>query len=235
MRYKAVLIIWMLMVNGAVAQQPSNPLDAQVNVNDLAAGTVARAYDNRFEGVKGYPTLFENFVSGSVTINGSVVPLKAANYDSYHDDFLTMKNKVPVVLSKSMVNGFSLFNGLDSLYFTRFNDQEGKPRFFQELVHARVGLYKVITKTLLEPNYTGAFSANRNYAEFIQSQTYVVRMDDRRIVEITNKKNLLQEFPSIADKLQVYCKTNHVDFKREDHLIALLLYLNQELYEPRFE
>ncbi|MBL7856875.1 MAG: hypothetical protein JNM57_04235 [Cyclobacteriaceae bacterium] len=223
-----ILISCLALYNIAIGQQPINALDAQTNLRDLNSGAIARTYDNRYEGVKGFPTLFENFLPGQVAINGEWVQAKELNYDAVNDDVLVIRNKTMVVLRKTVVKNFRMIYGTDTLLFTNVKQDETEG-YYQELVTAPVALYKRVVKTVLAPDYTGAFSAHRNYAEFIQAQSYFVRKGDQKIVEIKNKKDVNQLFPELADKLKVFYKENQFDAKREDHLVALVVFINAAL------
>ncbi|MEM8565709.1 MAG: hypothetical protein AAGF85_04570, partial [Bacteroidota bacterium] len=57
------------------------------------ASGVVRTFDNRYEGVKGTPYLFEHWKSGVLYLrNGSTIEFSKGNYNKFEDEFIFIES-----------------------------------------------------------------------------------------------------------------------------------------------
>ena len=94
---------------------------------------------------------------------------------------------------------------------------------------AKVVLYKKIYKTLREPDYKGAYSSGRDYAEFVSEEKLFWLERGKPLKELRNKKIFLEQFPEHEDALAKFVKKEKIDFKDENDLRQLFGYLNELL------
>jgi hypothetical protein len=228
---KVLIIIFGFSFYNLYSQQPLTAVEAQTNLNSVALGNnVYRAIDNRYKGVHGTMTIFENYLPGKIVMSkGQIVVHDKVNYDAYNDELIVIKKDQEVALATLMVNNFSLYSpSCDTLDFVRLIDSKGKIGFFEMLFHGeQMSLVKKHKKILLEPSYKGAYSAGREYAEFINENKKFVLLSDNQPKEFKNRKTLIEILPDKKDQIEKYCKQNKVDFKKEDDLLYLFVNLNK--------
>jgi hypothetical protein len=205
-----------------------NSLEAQNNVNMLGAGSyTARTFDNRYKGVKGSVTLLPVFAAGkNYMTDKKVVVYPKVNFDAHANELIIARNGSEYVIHKNLVDRFSIYTGTDSLHFRKIV-ADNKSLYFQVLVPGSIQLVKKNIKIFKEASYQGAYSAGREYDEFIDDEKYYVAAEGRPLTEFRNKKSLQQLVPAeyTAD-IDQYIKKNSLNLKEEQHLVMLFRYLN---------
>lgn len=213
--------------------QVRTPAQTQSDLQALAsANSMFQSFDNRLKGVKGGITLLEEYVPGRIQMSkGQVVNHNQMNYDAYNDELLVIRNNQETVVTAAMVNHFVLSADGDTLHFTRFVGPDGKIGFFQKMggSGSKAGFYKKCYKELREPDYKGAYSQGRNYAEFIPAYKYFVHVKGKKLTEFKNRKTFLQHFPEQEQALEDFIGREDIDFKDESDLNRLFTYLNETL------
>jgi hypothetical protein len=232
-RFSLLFILNLMAILGfGVAHGQLTPPEKQMTMQSLVEGNaVFRSFDDRYKGVKGGITLLENWVPGTITMNkGQVLNHDKVNYDAYNGELIILRNNQEAVVSLMMVQSFVLKHVDDTLHFARLLGVEGKPGFFQKVTaHGKVVLYKKIYKTLVEPDYKGAYSAGRDYAEFLQEEKLFFMVDGEPLKELKNRKAFLSTFPDQEEALEKFIRKEKTDFKDEQDLRDLFAYLNQIL------
>jgi hypothetical protein len=205
--------------------------DGFSNLQSLASGSeMFRSFDDRFKGVEGYPTLFEQYVPGKITLSrGREVIHPLVNYDIFSDELVVRRNNQDVVVSRSMVKSFVLLNVEDSLYFVKVRFKDGE-KFCEELLKGRLKLYKLNSKSIKQANHTGAYSSGKLYSQFEESVTYYWQSGENDPVEIKNKKTLVDELKA-AHGVDVsgFVKDNHINFKDSADLLKMFTHVNSLL------
>lgn len=223
----AVIVIF---ITGAMPLHAQvNSLEAENNVNMLGAGSyTARTFDNRYKGVKGSVTLLQDFFPAKIYMTDKkVVTYPKTNFDAHANELIIARNGSEYVIHKKLVSRFSIYTGTDSLHFTKVEAEENKPLYFQVLVPGGIQLLKKNMKIFKEASYQGAYSAGREYDEFIDDEKYYVLVDGKPLTEFRNKKSLQQSIPADnAGEIDSYIKKNNLNLKEEQHLVMLFRYLN---------
>jgi hypothetical protein len=219
------VLIALVLAFPSVAQT-DNAQFRQSNLSSMMSGArMFQTFDNRFKGVKGSVTLFENYMPGRIILtDGQVVYHHQVNYDAYNSDLLVMKEGQEMVVSIKLVKHFILqpIDGTDTLYFTRLTTDENKLGYYQVLAnHKNATLYKKHYKTLQEPTYTGAYSTGQTNSELIDNKKYVAWSTGKQLTEFKTKKQLLQYLPEYKSDLEKFIKQEKIDFKIEADLIKL--------------
>lgn len=229
--YKIVLflLVFFCCVTGKAQQAP--PADRLYVLPSIAQGnTVFRTFDDRYKGVKGGITLLENYVPGMVIMsNSQYFKHDKVNYDALNDQLVVIQDGKEAGVNIVMVKNFVLTTKDDSLHFTKLLGPDNKMGYFQKLNDGKkVILYKKVYKKLIEPDYRGAYSQGRDYAEFVTEQKYLfIHEGLTRPQELKNKKLFSDDFPEYKDKLDAYIKQQKIDFKKEEDVKQLFKYLNE--------
>lgn len=206
-----------------------NGLEAQNNVNMLGAGSyTARTFDNRYKGVKGSVTLLQEFSPAKIYMTDKkVVTYPKANFDAHANELIIARNGSEYVIHKKLVHRFSIYTGTDSLHFTKVEAEENKTLYFQVLVPGSIQLLKKNIKIFKEASYQGAYSAGREYDEFVDDEKYYIAVEGKPLTEFKNKKSLQQSIPAVyAEEVDQYIRKNNLNLKEEQHLVMLFRHLN---------
>lgn len=171
----------------------------------------------------------EHFVPGKIRMaKGQIVHYDQVNYDAYNDDLLVLRDGQETIVRASMVRYFVLPVNGDTAHFARLAGPEGKLGFFQKMIDGnKIGFYKKIYRELKEPDYKGAYSQGRDYAEFIPRHKYFIHEKGKKLIEFRNRKTFLENFPAHQEQLEAFIKRERTDFKDEADLKKLFLYLNE--------
>lgn len=225
------IVQFVIVVYVTSPAQVATPADRPFSLNSFAENSsVFRSFDNRYKGVKGGITYLENYVPGIIFMSkGQVVKHDKINYDAFNDELVVFYEGKEAGVNKLMVNSFLLITGIDSLYFDRVLGPDNKVGFFQRLNNEKkVILYKKVYKKLIEPDYRGAYSQGRDYAELVTEQKYMfLDAGKKRLMELKSKKLFSEDFPENKDMLDAHVKKEKIDFKKEEDLKQLFKYLNE--------
>lgn len=221
-------VIFFLASYSFVSGQTLQGIEAQTNVQMLGgAGFTARTFDDRYEGVKGYPTLLEKYSPARIrSVEGKIVFSNSCNLDVYTNDLIVLRNKQELVLSKSVISSFVIFDGQDSLYFVKQEVNDQGIKYYQRLVKGEVELLKLHTKTFVKADYQGAYSSGRTQDEFRNGKKYFLKLSEEKVEEIKTKKDIQKALPQYQQWLDAFIKENKLDMKEEQHLISLIENLN---------
>jgi len=230
---KSLIIILITFIGATgLAQTIPDHTEAKENLRELGSlsgtGNV-KTFDNRYEGTKGTPYVFEEWFPGEVFLkNNKRIIIEQMNYNCYDNEvaYLEPKSKAVMLINKYMVDLFFLKSGADSILFIPIQLEDDKQAVFvQVLYNDGSSLYKLYGKEFVRANYEGAYSADRRYDEFAdKSSLYFSRHDDPAQYHKVkkSKKQILSAFPGAEDQISAYIKEEKLDLKSEADLIKLL-------------
>ena len=194
------------------------------------AGQSFKAYDDRYEGVKGNYTFLEEFMPGTVELVKGKFSNVPINYDAYTDNLLAMNDKIneAVQMRKDMVLNFVLTNSAGKEFPFSKQSLNGTPTFLLELVRDTISLFCRISKTIKKADFGGAYRIDETrHDEFVTSDIYYVAKGTLKLQELRkSKKYVLQMFPEFKDQLSVFLKQNKIDFNNHDHMRLVIQYIN---------
>jgi hypothetical protein len=230
-----ILILLTLITSYCAAQTVPDPslYKAKENLRELGStsgtGNV-QTFDNRYEGTKGTPYVFETWFPGEIFLKSkSKVHIKEMNYNCYDNElvYLDPATKVTRLINRFTVDLFYIMNGSDTLLFAPIipeNDEEFL--FAQVLYNGGSIVYKRYKKEFVKANYEGGYSADRKYDEFAdKSDLYISRQNDEKFYKVKkSKKQILEAFPGTEDEISSYIKAEKLDLKDEEDVIKLLKY-----------
>lgn len=222
-----ILSLLLFTCIASTAQQLEG-VEGQTNLQMLGGSSMtARTFDARYQGVDGYPTLFEKFVTGVIeTSDGKKIKCPQINYDVYADEVIVVQNKQELIISKELVKSFVLKNGITENSFVKQSTAAGKSEYYQLLTTGSFQLLKKNLKTFLKADYQGAYSPDRRQDEFKDNADYYFLTTEGKLMELKNKKSLLKAIPGESERIEKFIKVNQVDVSTELGLIRLFEHLN---------
>ena len=233
---KPYILIFLSMITVYCAAQTVTPpegYEAKENLRELGStsgtGNV-QTFDNRYEGTKGTPYVFETWFPGEIFLKSkSRVLVKEMNYNCYDNElvYLDPATKVTRLINRFTVDLFYILNGSDTLIFVPIvPENDGEFLFAQVLYNGGSMVYKRHQKEFVRANYEGGYSADRKYDEFAdKSDLYISRQNDEKFYKVKkSKKQILEAFPGTEDEISSYIKAEKLDLKDEEDVIKLLKY-----------
>ncbi len=230
-----ILILFTLITSYCAAQTIPDPegYEAKENLRELGSVTgtgSVQTFDNRYEGTKGTPYIFENWFPGEVFLKSKKrIIIEEMNYNCYDNEvsYLDPGSKAVMLINRYTVDLFYILNGNDSLLFVPIEpDNEGEFLFAQVLYNDGSMVYKRYQKEFVKANYEGGYSADRKYDEFAdKSSLYFMKKDDGKVYKVKkSRKQILDAFPVTKDEISSYIKAKKIDLKDEEDVIKLLKY-----------
>ncbi len=223
--------IMFFMVN-LRAQEYTTP-EKQQNVKDLGSvgyKGVVSTYNAAYEGVKGSPFIFEDWQNGAVLQNDSILYKGLSlKYDAYKDEllYLNTRNNSPMVMAKNDITSFTIAGSdiSSSLVFVKV-PYDGKNVFMQLIYEGKkIDFLKQYIKMLREADYQGAYNADRPYDEFVEGDSYFLRLKSGKMEKIKlNRNNIIKSFPDNQKELKSFVKQNDLKFDSEKDVIELIKY-----------
>ena len=230
-----ILILFALISTHCLAQTIPDPTGYEAKENLRELGSVAgtgsvQTFDNRYEGTKGTPYVFETWYPGELFLKSkSKVQIKDMNYNCYDNELVYMDpaTKAIRLINRFTVDLFYILNGSDTLLFAPIEpENDGEFLFAQVLYNGGSMVYKRYQKEFVRANYEGGYSADRKYDEFAdKSDLYFSRRNDVKFYRVKkSKKHILEAFPGVEDEISSYIKAEKLNLKVEEDLVKLLKY-----------
>lgn len=225
----------LLVASVSMAQSISNTDGYERNENLRELGSTdgtgnVRTFDNRYQGVKGSPYVFEEWFPGEVYLNNKQkVVINDLNYNCFDNEIAYKDPATEAIrlINRYMVDFFQLDIGDENLSFVPVKLEDGEDAVFAELLYDFSSkVYKVYRKEFLKANYEGGYSADRKYDEFVdKSDLFVLKKGDDTIYKIKkSKKHIISIFPDKEKEMSAYIKENKLDLKQDDSIVKLMSY-----------
>lgn len=222
------------------AQSSSQPtgLDAERNLKEIGDNSnltgVVKTFDNRYEGVKGSPYLFDEWTEANVAIKGDKIYTDVrVKYDILEDNLLYKNTKGSVyvinagsvdyvelkkpVSGKNLIIKSSITLGAAPGITNKF--------YFPLYEGPNIQLVKMIEKNLIKASYKEAYSAGRTFDEIKTKEVYYFLRSGEPAEKVKlNKKQLLSLFGAQKSAIEAYVKEANVDVNSEEGWIKVLVY-----------
>jgi hypothetical protein len=219
-----------LFVTGFVYGQSSTPTGFDANSNLQNAETsMFRSFDNRYEGVKGHSTVFEDFVTGNVNMkDGERVVRQELNYDAITNELIVRSRVYKRILAvrRDLVESFELISpDGDTLVFKKVTERG----FCQKIYEGKSKLYLRYVKQVAKANHGGGYNANaRNYDEFEDHNIFLISVNEQTLEEIKPARKAFEKrFPEKKELIDEYFKANKPDLKSTKDLRLFMEYLDK--------
>jgi len=231
-----ILVIWIVQVSfaqkeetkiGSYERSPTN-ISNIANINPLSPGAVG--FDDRYEGVKGTPLRYDDWVEGNLFLkdNAWVRNLKM-NLD-IHDNFLYIlspENGQIFTLSNEEISEIHLFSEGETILFRKFLPEQFDSRIdpdllFEVLAQGEYTFLKLSKKLFKEADYQGAYSADRRYDEFVPSTSYYLTNSEGLFEKIKlTEKALCKLLPDQKSRIREIVKNTGIS-EGEEMVMAVL-------------
>lgn len=186
---------------------------------DLYNGKVWR---NQFYLVQGNQFLFSNdFIEGTITINGKTFDRVPVKYDICKDEILTPIDKGRILqLNKELIDSFSVTYINKTYHFVRMPEDSTKGRsFFSVLYKGKTGLYLKYTRKIDKLGVEG------RYDKFYDNNS-IYLMKDGQLYHISNKNDLLNILKEENKRIRDFIRQNNlrVSEKAPDSFIPVVMF-----------
>jgi hypothetical protein len=221
---KTIIIIPLLVFNLAFAQQTLSVNHVTGDQSVFAGIKSTTGKSLTYDEIKGSPYLDKAFYKAKVANDYEEVPVR---YNSYKDEIEFQKEGKTLVLPKE-----SKFSRIEikspKQTFILFENKDDLGGYSIELVNGKNSLYKKI-KTVFKDFVPAANSyASDTPASFkTQDPIYFIKKEDGSIKKLKNQKETLEQFPDKKEVLSTFFKSNKIKFDRDEDLIKLTNFINQ--------
>lgn len=215
--------------------QNSGGMENYISMGDIQ---MVSTFDNRYEGVKGSPLVFEDWTEGYVLFKDK----------PEEEDPKTFKMNIDMFQNLLYV---TLYNGAVGTLPTKFvssvhfKTEAGQERVFKPLIRKDVegsnfpglGYYEIIyqgdillikhhRKIFKEADYKGAYSADIRYDEYKDEKRYFISLDGQAFEKIKlNTKHLEKAMPQY--EVKPLSKKEKLNLSREEDVKKLLTILEE--------
>jgi hypothetical protein len=203
-----------------------------------ANSNMALVMDNRYQGIKGSPRLFDKWYPAEIILNGGQkyqnIPLKL---DVFENQELITKNQAgdSLFVKEDMVSYFSIYNEDTKIThtFKRFKEKstDKKPIFFDVLHEGKYSLLAKRYKNFSPADFKGGYSTQRFYDEYTNAtDLFVKTAETEDLVKMkSNKKAIMKVLAGKDKELSAFIDKENLDLKNEQDLAKLFAYYNQLL------
>jgi len=229
--FNVLILLLFIFFSGSdlygIKQGLSGQLPVKVNQQDTLIENQnlfnGRIWRNLYYLSEGNQFLFSNeFLPGSLTINGKRFTDIFLKYDIYNDEILTPVDQGGILqLNKEMVDSFSLSFQDKTYKFIKMQDDsiKGSKKYFSVLYHGKTALYLKYTKKIDKLTINGE---NEKFYQF--RRIYFVK--DNVIYLINSKSDLIMALIEKKEMIKPFIKKNrlYVSEKEPESFIPVIRY-----------
>lgn len=226
--------IWIacLLISSSLTLRAQNPSDLPANSFPFnMGGATVKAFDNRYEGVKGTHLFMDVFQPGKIHFKNKNYSGLLLNYDAINDQVLIKKDTAAeaFIMRKDIIESFSLQNNGQFYHFIRLS-WDGAQQYFLELVNGKTALYCKVTKSLQRAELGGAYNASENRSDrFVTTNEYYIKKDGGDLQKLSqSKKGINKAFPEKESEISPLLK-GKLDFNNYEQVTSLFMEINKIL------
>jgi hypothetical protein len=230
-RTNVILILYLILFSSTVLSGAKSEYSGSVYETENRSDTIyenqilynGRMWRNLYYQVEGNQFLFSNeFLPGTLTINGKTFSNIGLKYDIFKDELLTPLEPGGVLqLNKEMVDSFSLgFQNVTYRFIRVKEDSTDSPKgYFNVLYNYKTALYVKYCKKIDKLSTDGQYD---NFYQF--TRLYFVRGNKSFLV--TGKSDLLNVMNDNKPQIKEYIKKNNLNIsvKIPESFIRVLEY-----------
>ncbi len=184
-------------------------------------------------GTIGTPYFFEEFQTGNIYLaNKTVYNNIPINYDCYNEQVHFSKGEMKYILNKKMIDYLEFpGNKNNAIVFKQvFVKEKAKTLFMKLLYEKKSSLYKYVYKSFQEADYTGAYSQDKRYDEYIENHAWYIDLGDNELQRFRSKKNvILKLMDPYSKEIEKFLKKEKPDLKTEEGLVLVVEYYDELL------
>ncbi|HOI48357.1 MAG TPA: hypothetical protein PK167_03575 [Prolixibacteraceae bacterium] len=224
------------LINTSEAQSVSSPTYWNINRASLDRfGSVGvstiQTFDNRYEGVKGSPLLFDDWKKGAIILEGDEKAYKVdLNFDCQNNQILFRDQEGKTQAFRSeFIRSFLISDETapdKAWFFVKDNlSRKKEPLFLQVVYNGKTRLYQHLRKELKRADYQRAYSPDRRYDEFVWvNQLFLVKPDGTTEKIALNKRSVLSALSDKSNEISHFISKNGLKLEKVDELAAILAY-----------
>ncbi|MEL6925954.1 MAG: hypothetical protein AAFO94_18075, partial [Bacteroidota bacterium] len=185
------------------------------NANNLVGGVGTVGFDNRYEGLKGHPYMYNEWYPGMLMIDGQLMEDKTASYkldiegrqliakfrrNKYRNYPLQSFEEIHLQTEGKVVS----FVVVD---LTPGEDKKLNVKLMEVLSPGTHRLLKEHSKFYRPADYKGGYSTDKRYADFRIDQHYFIQLPSGALKKIKLKKKALTKvFPEWKQQIEAFAK-----------------------------
>ncbi len=179
----------------------------------------------KYDEIIGTPYLNKNFNTAKVAEGYEEVPVR---YNSYSDEIQFQKNNEILALPKEAKFSRVTITSPKQV-FVLLNTSDELNGYFVELVSGKTSLYKKIKTLFIDavpaPN---SYASDKPASFKSQQPVYYIQTEKGDFIKKPrNQKDIIELFPDKKDSLNDFCKSNKIKFDKDEDLIKLVNFMNQ--------
>jgi len=196
----------------------------QVTGTQAVFSTGADAKSFKYEDISGSPYLDKKFYEAKVSDDYEKISVR---YNSYKDEVEFQKDGSPLVLPKeTKFSRIEIGSPKQTIVLLETNDDLSG--YFFELVNGKNSLYKKIRTKFVDfvpaPN---GYTSDKPATFKMLDPVYYIKTEKGFIKKPKNQKDIVEQFPDKKENLATFFKSNKIKFDKEEDLIKLVNFLNQ--------
>lgn len=178
-----------------------------------------------YDDILGTPYPNKNFVTAK--ISGTSDPKTSIRYNSYSDEIEFKKeDQILALPKKSEYSRIEITSPKQALVLLETSDDLSG--YFFELVTGKNSLYKKIKTKFIDyvpaPN---GYASDKPATFKTLDPIYYIKTEKGFIKKPKNSKEIIEQFPDKKEALATFFKSNKIKFDKEEDLIKLVTFLNQ--------
>ncbi len=142
------------------------------------SSNAVKSFDQRFEKIRGTPTLFDNYQEGKIRFTKEQERVMLMNYDAFNDQVLIKRDTgaAPFAIRKDVVENFIITQNGHDYEFERLTHNQ-KDGYFLKLSDGKAMLYCKVSKIIHRSKSDGAHYSETSPDEFLVLNQYYVKQN----------------------------------------------------------
>lgn len=178
----------------------------------------------KYDEIPGSPYLTKTFSNAKLADNYEQLPVR---YNSYTDEVEFQKgSEVSALPKEAKFSRIEITSPKQTILF--LNTADDLSGYFFEIVNGKNSLYKKIkTKFIDAVPATNSYASDRAATFKTLDPVYYIKTEQGFIKKPKNQKDIIERFPDKKESLTTFFKSNKIKFDKEEDLIKLVGFLNQ--------
>lgn len=208
-------------------QAQDNPF-VILDMGEFLRGTPStkRVMGGEAYGTIGTPYVYKEFLNGNIYFtDNSVILNRPINYDCYNNRVLLHYGEEDHIMNSRQIESleFEVSDDSYSVFRQVFVLEKKKTVFMKVLYEGKSTLYKYYFKNFHKADYTGPYSQERRYDEYLDDQEWYLEPGDQEVQKLKpRKKAILQILESRKGEIEHFLKTEDIDLKSDQDLVRLI-------------
>lgn len=225
---RAILLLIFLMTPVWAVSQDESHYFRITDLGEFMRATPEELREMRGEsyGTLGTPYVFPEFMNGDIYFSDKTVIRNASlNYDCYNNQVLIKRGEEYFMLNNHLIEFIEFRVREDStVLFKPVFLLEKKQTLFLKVLYAQQStLYKHYYKDFQKADYTGAYSQDRRYDEYIDNHAWYIQLNGGEIQQLKpRKKEILQIMEPEKEAIEKFLKKEKPDLKSDQDLVRLV-------------